>query len=118
VDDIRLRRSDQDASVTVIRPTPATRSRSRTGVRRPSNLRQLSGLGVGVLGRLRGGATPSGYIRKRQAGRVLGCTVSGDDPRRYASVRAQRVRRHQPGHPRPRQRRPGGTTPTRQPPPG
>jgi hypothetical protein len=110
--------SDQDASVTVIRLTPATRSRSRTGVRRPSNLRQLSGLGVGVLGRLRGGATPSGYIRKRQAGRVLGCTVSGDDPRRYASVRAQRVRRHQPGHPRPRQRRPGGTTPTRQPPPG
>jgi hypothetical protein len=66
VDDIRLRRSDQDASVTVIRPTPATRSRSRTGVRRPSNLRQLSGLGVGVLSRLRGGATPSGYIRKGQ----------------------------------------------------
>ena len=69
VDDIRLRGSDQDASVTVIRPTPATRPRSRTGVRRPSNLRQLSGLGVGVLGRLRGGATPSGYIRKRQGAR-------------------------------------------------
>jgi hypothetical protein len=54
------------AMATVIRPTTATRSRSQTGVRSPFNLRRLSGLGGGVLGRLREWVTLSGYLSRRQ----------------------------------------------------